>query len=69
MERQKLNSMVLSFLVMIYMPEVNAQTSDDAKNLLNQIFNESGYNIAVRPTYEQTTPTDVSIDFYLTSII
>ncbi|KAL3868217.1 hypothetical protein ACJMK2_041048, partial [Sinanodonta woodiana] len=61
--------MRLSFLMIMYMPKAKAQTSDDAKNLLFQIFNASGYNKAVRPTFEQTTPTDVNIDFYLRSII
>ncbi|KAL3868190.1 hypothetical protein ACJMK2_041042 [Sinanodonta woodiana] len=69
MELQKRNSLVFPFIVMMYMANVNAQTSDDVKNLLHQIFNVSAYNKAVRPTYDQTTPTDVSIDFYLTSII
>ncbi|KAL3868222.1 hypothetical protein ACJMK2_041053 [Sinanodonta woodiana] len=69
MELRKLNSMVLPLIVMMYVAKVNAQTSDDAKSLLHQIFNASAYNKAVRPTYQQTTPTDVNIDFYLTSII
>ncbi|KAK3584820.1 hypothetical protein CHS0354_006236 [Potamilus streckersoni] len=69
MECRKLNLMVLTFLIMVYLPKVNVQTSDNAKNLLYQIFNASAYNKAVRPTYEQNTSTDVVIDFYLTSII
>ncbi|KAL3868198.1 hypothetical protein ACJMK2_041030 [Sinanodonta woodiana] len=69
MELQKRNSLVLPFIVMMYTAYINAQTSDDAKNLLHQMFYVSGYNKAVRPTYEQNTPTDVFIKFYLTSII
>ncbi|KAK3584819.1 hypothetical protein CHS0354_006235 [Potamilus streckersoni] len=69
MECRKLNLMVLTFLIMVYLPKVNVQTSENAKNLLYQIFNASAYNKAVRPTYEQNTSTDVVIDFYLTSII
>ncbi|KAL3868189.1 hypothetical protein ACJMK2_041023 [Sinanodonta woodiana] len=69
MEIKKRNSLVLPFIVMMYTSYINAQTSDDAKNLLHQIFDVSGYNKAVRPTYEQTTPTVVIIDFHLTSII
>ncbi|KAL3868218.1 hypothetical protein ACJMK2_041049 [Sinanodonta woodiana] len=69
MELQKLVSMVLPFLMIMYIPKANAQTSDDAKNLLHQIFNASAYNKAVRPIYEQTMTTNVSIEFYLTSIL
>ncbi|KAL3868221.1 hypothetical protein ACJMK2_041052 [Sinanodonta woodiana] len=69
MEVKKLNSMVLPFLMMFFISNVNAQTSDNAKSLLDQIFNASAYNKAVRPTFNQTTPTDVNIDLYLTSII
>ncbi|KAL3881721.1 hypothetical protein ACJMK2_028121 [Sinanodonta woodiana] len=69
MELQKPNLMILPFLMMMYMPQANAQTSDDAKKLLDTLFSASGYNTAVRPTYEQTKPTNVSIDFFLVSII
>ncbi|KAL3868227.1 hypothetical protein ACJMK2_041058 [Sinanodonta woodiana] len=69
MEIQKLNSVILPVLLIMYILKANAQTSDDAKNLFHKISNASGYNKAVRPTYEQTTPTNVIIDLYLTSII
>ncbi|KAK3612319.1 hypothetical protein CHS0354_011037 [Potamilus streckersoni] len=69
MAPRELYSMLLPFLLLVYTPEVNAQTSDDGKNLFKKIFIADAYNKAVRPTFNQTEATNVTVILHLTKII
>ncbi|KAL3864259.1 hypothetical protein ACJMK2_005960 [Sinanodonta woodiana] len=61
--------LLLSLVIIMYIPKINAQTSDGAKNILTKIFTTDSYNKAVRPTSNQSQVTNVSVDFSLTGII
>ncbi|KAK3612320.1 hypothetical protein CHS0354_011038 [Potamilus streckersoni] len=69
MAPHKLYSLLLPFLLIVFMPKVNAQTSDDGKNLFKKIFITDAYNKAVRPTFHPNEATNVTMNFYLTKII
>lgn len=45
-----------------------AQTGVDVKNLLTSLFTTNGYNKNVRPTANQTQPTQVIVDLFLVGI-
>ncbi|KAL3864260.1 hypothetical protein ACJMK2_005961 [Sinanodonta woodiana] len=61
--------LLMVFVLMVYVPVTIAKTSGDAKSLLTKLFTTDGYNKAVRPTFDQSLPVNVSIGFFLTSII
>lgn len=48
--------------------ESMAQTGDDAKALMESLFKGNGYNKDVRPSQNQSVPTQVDIDMYLVAI-
>ncbi|KAL3864258.1 hypothetical protein ACJMK2_005977 [Sinanodonta woodiana] len=60
---------LLSFILIVYVPKINTQTSDDAKSILKKLFTTDAYNKAVRPTYDQSLAVNVSISYSLTGII
>ncbi|KAL3831897.1 hypothetical protein ACJMK2_023591 [Sinanodonta woodiana] len=69
MANRNLYLVLLPILLMEYVPKINAETSDDAKILLNKLFTTDAYNKAVRPSYDQNLPTGIYIDFYLTGVL
>ncbi|OWF52031.1 acetylcholine receptor subunit beta-like 1 [Mizuhopecten yessoensis] len=63
-------SIILGYVTVLVLPMlVSCQTSDDVKSLLHSVFNTNAYNKWVRPSANQTTRTDVTLDFYPVGII
>ena len=44
----------------------SAQSGDDVKNLIEQLFVTNGYSKKVRPLQNQTEVVHIPVDFYLT---
>lgn len=60
--------LVVAIVVAIDISLVTPQTATDMKNLLTQLFTTQSYNFDVRPQTDQSTATDIFLDFFLFGI-